>query len=527
VGILLQPKIRKQYSDTSILLTGNYNAKDIDSLTTKYPGAELFNLVPAKVYRGSKAISSVHNIPTEKIKIVVGDGLNSSALDVFGEQSLSYISNPEPTGITNLIFPKIAQAQTKSTITGEFNNLKDSTKLILEGPGGKEDSVMIRKTGPGIFNLSFTPKQKGNFAYSISVNGEKEILPVSVKGEKQMDILIIQMFPTFETGYLKNLLAKNHSLVLRYQLSKNNFRYEYINHKPVKTERITPDMLNEFDLVIIDSDVLSTLSASERNNLSESTASGLGTLILFNELPKSNNVLKSVLPVSFKPYKNDTAKFLLGKDLTLAAWPIEPINNGEIIPTITNKDRILAGYVYQGFGKVGFQIFQQTYKLALEGDSTSYSILWTTILQRNARTPVENYRIHVKNEFPVFPGEPLQIEITSSSSNLPTLIHDGIEIPLTEDATIDDLWRTKVWPDKAGWHELQIKGDSTKQSYFVSESGWWKSLATSNSIRNTKALASVKQIKSEASWIYAPFGNWIFFGMFILAATTLWLIPKL
>lgn len=528
LGITLQPKVRTQKSNFTILLTENSDSKISDSLDKQYPGAKILSSGTKNIYSFSSPISSTHEIPVDEIKLVVGNGLSTAARDLFDKLTFGYLPSPPPIGILELTLPKESKAQLRSTITGVYNNNLDSAKIVLEGPGGKEDSVIISKKGFTNFNLSFTPRHHGSFAYSLWVNGKKETIPINVHSEKQMKILVVQMFPTFETGYLKKLLSTDHQLVFRYQLSKNNFRYEYINHQTIRTDRLTNEILSAFDLVLVDTDALAILPQSEKKNLDAGISSGLGVLVLFNETPKSNGNLQSILSLKFKPFSKDTAQFVLTKKLNLPAWPVEAMNDGKIIPTVKNRDRILAGYIYKGFGKIGFQLLQETYKLTLEGDSSSYKNLWTSVLQKNARTVSENFKIDIKNDFPIYPNEPVSVEVIGTSQTAPTLIHNGIEIPMIEDVVIDDLWKTKVWPDRTGWQELQIKGDSSRQSYYVTKAGEWNSLAVANSIRNTEAIASKSEtINSSSSWEYKPFAPWLFYLLFLISASALWLVPKL
>lgn len=527
LGISLRPKVRTQRSDFTILLTENFDSKIVDSLERKYPGSKILSRESGQL-NSYTHIPSANEIPTREVKLIVGNGLDVAERDIVEDRSFNFLPSPVPNGLISLRLPQASKVNSKSVISGTYNHdNSDSVKIVLEGPGGKDDSVLLSKKGWNNFTLSFTPRQSGNFIYSISVNEKKETVPIIAASEKQLKILFIQMFPTFETGYLKNFLAGDHKLVFRYQLSKNNFRYEYINHPAIRTDRLTNDILQSFDLVILDTDALKLLPPSEKKNLETSITAGLGALILFNENPKTDRTLQSILPITFKPISRDTAQFILTKKLNLPSWPVEAVSNGNIIPTLRNKDRILSGYVYKGFGKIGFQLLQETYKLTLEGDSLSYKHLWSSVLQKNARTHFENFQIRVENDFPLFANEPVTVQVIGSSFGAPILLHNGTEIAMAEDVVIDDLWKAKVWPDESGWHELQIKGDSTRHSYFVSEKGAWASLAAANSIRNTKAIASSKGIDSSTTWEYKPFAPWIFYLVFLVCAAVLWLVPKI
>lgn len=525
-GLLLQPKIKKLSNDFSVLVTENSNQAILDSLREKFPGASLLYFDGNKNSTQANVLNKAHEIPSANIKLVIGDGLSPSAADVMLGTQFSFLPSSTPEGIINLVLPKNAKVATRATLHGILNSTSDSSTLILEGPGGKEDSIRVNG-GIQVFSLSFLPKQPGKISYSISINGKKEIFPIEVERETVRKILVIQMFPTFETGYLKNVLAKTHQLVFRYQLSKNNFRYEYINHQAIRADRLTSEILRSFDLVILDSDALALLSPAERKNVDSSVRLGLGVLILPNENPRSARALNSILPIQFNPYAKDTATLRSDKAFVVSAWPVQAVNRGQIIPTIQNNNRILAGYTYSGFGKIGFNLLQETYKLMLEGDSTTYKNLWSMIIQKNSRSVQSRFQIKVKNDFPIHPDEPVTIQVIGSTETPPTLLHDSTEIPMIEDPVIDDMWTTKVWPDNTGWHEVRIKGDSSKHAYFVSKPSDWKSLRAANSIRNTKLMSTSEGLTSNASWEYRPFAPIIFYLMFLIAAAALWLVPKI
>ena len=102
----------------------------------------------------------------------------------------------------------------------------------------------------------------------LSSTGLTEKLPIEVTAEQKLQILFPQKFPTAEARHLKNyLVEKGHSLALRYQTSKNIFKYEYANHDQIRMERLRVELLSSFDLVFIDSHVLGELSEVEKDQL--------------------------------------------------------------------------------------------------------------------------------------------------------------------------------------------------------------------------------------------------------------------
>ena len=190
-----------------------------------------------------------------------------------------------PEGISSLFVSKHNIINRKNSITATVNSRYGKGWIKLNGPGGKEDSVVIENKGENDFELAFLPKHSGELLYSLSIHdGDtlyEEIVPVTVEQERTLQILFLLSYPTFEAQNLKSFLAgKNHSIVLRYRLSKNNFRYEYINHDQINIDRLTPAVLGKIDLLITDDETMSRLSSAEKAALEKSIFSGLGLLYL-------------------------------------------------------------------------------------------------------------------------------------------------------------------------------------------------------------------------------------------------------
>jgi hypothetical protein len=528
-GFLLRPRYETTTSQQIILLTPEYDKSKADSLLNIYPSLKVFHSKDAEPYHNSVAVDSYHDVSPqlEDIIFILGLGLPPEALDLFPSCNYQFIPAPYPNGVIRLsLTEKIIRNRT-ATIEGVLNNRSENSKFILTGPGGKEDSVSFLKSGLQPFSLSFRPKKAGRFLYMLqSADTIVGKLPVSVQEEQQLNILFIQHYPTFETRYMKDFLARDHSLLVRYKLSKNKFRYESINRKERTINRLTKESLSEFDLLIIDTDALRDLQVSERNNLRSAIEEGLGLLPFFNAQPGSTQ--DDMVPFTFRTYGADTAHVSLhgSRQFVLPAWPLRPVSESGMTPVLKNKNRILSGYRHQGFGKIGFQLLQETYRLMLQGDSIAYSSLWSNILEKISRSDTKELTIwQQRPTFPLYPDAPVEIEFISSEIKPRVLVND-IEIPLAENILIDDVWMAKFWTDREGWNRIAVAGDTISDLY-TSNKNEWRSLAMANALESTRDAAAHGLREKKLSEIFMPVPGWIFYLLFLIAAGFLWLAPKL
>lgn len=527
-GFLIRPLYKVTSSEQIILLTPDYNKSQVDSLLSLYPTLSVFHSPGANSFRNSIAVKSYHDLTDKQdnIAFIMGQGLPPEALDLFEFRNYQFISAPYPEGIIRLSLPDNILPNRKSTIEGIYNNRSKYLKIFLEGPGGKEDSVSFSSNGFQYFKLSFLPKEPGKFLYTIHLEDSiKEKVPVRVKKQKSLNILFIQHYPTFETRYLKEFLGNHHRLLFRYQISKNRYRYEFVNRKSEVLNQLSKESLSDFDLLIIDSDALQSLGTSETKNLQSAIEEGLGMLTVFNSSPSG---LKNILPFKFKRFAVDTAHINPGgsKKNILPAWPFSVQPEASIVSTVKNKNRVLSGYTYNGFGKIGFQLLQETYRLILQGDSIGYHSLWSGLLEQISRSEKAEFAIHPKIKFPFFTDSPIPIEIISSEKE-PELLVNNIRIPLKENRLIDNLWSGKFWTDKPGWNKLTVGEDSTAMDLYISYKKEWRSLAIANNMDETRREDLSHMQEKELKNVLLPVPQWIFYCFFLLGAGFLWLAPKL
>ena len=330
---------------------------------------------------------------------------------------------------------------------------------------------------------------------------------------------------------LKNyLVEKGHALVLRYQTSRNISKYEYANHDQIRVERLTPELLASFDLVLMDSNVLNELSENEKNQLHQSVHAGLGMVILLNDLPGKGKNLNHFLPFGSQRTPHDTVhiRFSASKLYTLPALPVEIASDPSIQPITQQGRRTLSGYWYSGFGKIAFQMLQETYRIRLEGNDDDYATVWSTLIGQTARTKEHMFTIALDSPFPYYPNEPISIEVISSGDE-PSVYSRNSLLPLSEDVMVDDLWRGKTWADQAGWHQFLVKEDSTTLNYLVSANGEWNTLRTTNQIKLNELAQKSTGSSPERAKHYesTEIPDLVFFLTFLISSAFLWLAPKI
>ncbi|NOT73942.1 MAG: hypothetical protein HOP08_03370 [Cyclobacteriaceae bacterium] len=517
LGITLRPALKEEGTGSqSILLTKGYQSSTLDSLRKVYPSIET-------IQQGSPDIFN------KDIRFILGNGLSSDSLEMLDSKSFQFIPGKPSTGIIQWIMPEAIHANRKNTIRGTVNTEQD-IRIKITGPAGAEDSVLL-KGGRKNFTLDIRPKQAGLFVYQLTTqtNNTKtsDPLPLEVLPDEKLNILVLLKFPSAEIRYLKNYLsAKGHSLSIRYQTSKTNFKYEYANTMPGKISRVTPEIAAATDLVFIDSSVLSELSDLEKSVLKKAIQSGLGMIIL--DLPEKGNSLKQFLSVESKVIATDTVHLQLDdRNYTLPAQPLTVANDASINAITNHHERMMSGYQYMGAGKVGFQLLKETYRMTLEGNEDDYASLWAPLIEQTSRIKNQMFRMRMKNSFPYYENESLQFEIITSGTR-PIVYADGISIPLAEDVLLDDVWSGRLWAGKKGWHQLFIKEDSTRFNYYVSGKGEWNSLRVNDQITKNKFATSTATLTASAkTYQYREISMLWFYLIFLMASGFLWLAPKL
>jgi hypothetical protein len=525
--LVLRPSIKRESNSITIILTPGYVKAEADSLKRKFRDAKVMSQEEAGQFSSSSAFSSYHELNNlnSSRNYVLGNGIPSYALEAIDAANLIFLPGIIDEGLTDLSLPNSIIQNDQTSI--HFSITDSIDKVVLEGPGGRIDSVQSPKQEKS-HTLRFIPKEHGNFVYVLKGYNSndavfEEKVPVVVQPERAMKILFVQDFPTFEVQYLKRFLAPRHNLVLRYRLSQNSFRYETVNQSESPIGKLDKTSFEKFDLVIIDSESLSKLSSNEKIDLATSISNGLGMFIMLKEADINNRALKQYLP-QIKKTTTDTVHIRSQKrKIVLSKLPQQVQSDPSMTATQINGKNILSGYRSKGFGKIGFTLLQETYQLFLEGDSSSYSAIWTSLLEGTARKFSPPYEIQLKSPPPYRKDEPLDFDVRGIN---PRVIYNNNIIPLRENLHIDNLWHGRLWPDVTGWNTVLVEQDSSKFAFYVADGSEMKTVTAVQTIRANKTFASqtmnLPPVKS-----YQPVSMVPFYLLFLLSAGFLWLAPKI
>jgi hypothetical protein len=527
--ILLRPEIRQQKLDGILLLTNKYDPNTADSILNAEEGMTAWQIADGPRIRNATVRRTFSDIAGKenRIRFVLGEGLPDYATDDWRQIGYRYFPSPLPYGIVDVNVPGRISANREHQLTLEFHSQTGSEWVVLRNPGGTEDSARLNHPGLQRITLTFTPRQPGEQTYSITVNDSTgnitdEPLPITVQQEEPLRILALASYPTFELQYLKRFLTShNHNMVLRYQLSKGVFRYEYNNHKRVAADRLSRELLDQFDVLIADKTTIESLGRAAEGQVQEAIRAGMGLIVL----GYPNEQISALFPFQGESVQRDTAVVQTSyKSLTLMTQPFRIVRTERIKPVVQNKTGLLAGISSVGRGKIGFQLLVDTYRLRLSGDSSTYSSIWTALIEKVARPLVERATIEVLSPFPTYENEPIDLQLISQQQR-PNLVADSIEIPLREDAAIEDLWHGRVWLAEPGWHTLAVNGIA--HPYFVAASGKWEALAAAKRIRFNTLCSQKSTLPTISAFEWREIPMIYPFLLFLAATGFLWLAPKL
>ena len=528
-GLLLRPSfVKKESSSPTIVLTKGYDRKKVDSLLSHYRSADVILMKDADAYRSAIRMNSNHKLISKAISVdfVLGEGLPDHVLDEFPNRSLQFLPGNGNPGITKLHIPDVILPNRDYELTGRYSD-SPGVDLVFSGPEGKIDSIHLDE-GDHEFRLGFRTIAPGSITYTLKETRSEQTLrhtiPVTVQNTRRLRVLILEQHPTFESLYLKNVLARDHQVTIRHQLSKGIFRYEHINAPERRFDRLNSQNLDAIDVLMIDDQTLTKLSETERNQVDLAIRGGLGCLIMYRARDSFQKA-GSFLSLKFTSSGVDTIMLPLDKKNTLVipVASLRPIPDRRIIPLLKHNTGP-AGYVEDHFGKRGYTLLTETYPLMLRGDSIAYGRIWTSLVEGIARVHNANTQVTFDSSKPHRVDEPLPLMIRSNET--PRISYNSAMLPVHEDELIDNVWTTTLWPDTTGWQEVVLINDSTRYPFYVHPENELSGLQA-----NSKHLATMRRhgSASDKSAITRrkEFDPLWYYVMFLCGAAWLWVWPKI
>jgi len=518
--LYLRPALLSEVSGKALLLTDGYSISQLDSIKNKEKSIQTIVYTPGLDF--SKSLDSVTEV------IVLGNGLPSFDFWQLKDMSTTYIMGATPTGVVKLKYENQLRIGNKLLLNGLYNRPISGNRLVLETASGEGlDSIVLKGDKEQSFSLKSNLKAKGKFVFQLSEKDSTGIVkhsdpvPVEVLGKAQLRIFISNRFPSFETKYLKNFLAEEgHELVVRSQITKGRYKFEYFNTARSPVYGFRKNNLKNFDLLILDTDTYLSLSKSDKDVLLKLIKdTGLGIFVQPNEsLFRSTNAI-----VNFRVERDARQKNIKIENGIVETYPYRFQNMNLSGIALQNHSYALV----VGKGKLTTTFLSNTYQLVLDGKTDAYSNIWATIITATAKAQEASGIFEVVKPFS-FIHQPKLFTLRTDISKPTVTVNNEYNIPLIKNTVLEDRWAGKTYPNRKGWNSLQLISDTNVvNNYYVMDTIYWKSLIGMNTIReNSRFFGSTKRAQVEKR-LPVELSLWWFLAIFVCCMGYLWLFPKL
>jgi hypothetical protein len=410
----------------------------------------------------------------------------------------------------------------------------------LTGPGGTEGEV--ETAAPGAFTLQARPKREGLWLYhlSVEVGGTRveETLDLEVVPRDPPRVLWLEGAPGFESRRVKRWLTDlGGALVLRSRVSRGRYRHESANHEAIAVERLAPELLRGFDVLVVDPSGWEDLTPAERTWARQAVAAGLGALLLpgvEGETP-DDPLWRSFAAVPIDDL-DDIEVRLSGPGLA----PLEPLviaaRHLEAAPSsrpllFDASGRWLAAVAGFGEGRVARSLVGGTHRWALRGATASHHLYWRRLLEAVARVEPRAAAWSLPPG-PVLRDLPLTVKwIGEAPAPAWLQAPSGVSEPLApeQDPLEPSLWQATLWPRETGWHRIE-SADGTAAFHVLPAAAWtsWQQRQASDATRHRAAFGPPIDRQAGAAPGAAvaaasrPWPRWPLFLLLLAAWAALW-----
>ena len=526
LGLALKPALRQELvQGKALLLTPGYENGVADSLKRIYPRIQTLEYRPGKALDMDASLTSL---------LVVGHGLASYDLWQLEGREAVFLPASPPDGISRLRSTREVELGMSLVIDGAYRNAVRGHRLLLRDPGGNpRDSAVMPAVSHWSFRLATAPKASGNLTYYLEEQDSSgqlirtDPIPVVVQSPQPMRVLILNTFPTFETRYLKNLLGdKGNEVVVRSQLTRGAYKFEYINSDPKPVYRLTEEGLGEFDLLIADAPSYRSLEPSSRGALRKSVEErGLGLLIQADDRFLSR---PSDQPYFyFRPDGRTDWESGSRDKMVLEKYPYAFSMEFPVEPVLLPNGKQVGATRPVGRGRVVTTLLKDTYQWVLHGKEGAYRELWAALLRQAAGRHEDPIKWESRTGLPRRDA-PFEFKLRGSLSNQELVNEQGLRLPLLQDLLIPTLWKGQDYPEHTGWNRLRFTSDSLPEfPYYVYGERDWETLETEGTRKaNTLFFEGASTSQTTAKGL-VPVSPWWFFALFLAAMGWLWLEPRL
>jgi len=609
VGLVSDIKVKDDNEFTQILLTYGTSQQQVDSLLIKSKN-RIFALSSFSLWQNSLDLSRIednliiidsvseilgYQLSFKKLT-VYGDGLLAQQWDMFENISTDKLANRKiaiefypsvlRTGPINLQWPKQLILGQPFQIQGQFKVApKDKNRIYTITLSDLYDEPVdeFRVKNDEFFNLSALIKSEGLFVYSLKVFDDNQQLlsaePVAftVSSSEQIKLAIKQSSASFESKYLKSLLAEQGEEVLVItQISKDKHIQQTVNATnksshivkentsqnnislnsipPHNTKVLSSSWLKHFNLLYMDGRAFLKLGQKELEQLDMSIAQGLGLIIIVDDeiIAKSKEMLSnSLLNKIFKsdmlliPLRNDKATdtvvtWLNSQKKHTVSYKKAKLTTTHSSSTLIKGSEQQALWVKHpyGLGAIAFSLIDSSYQWALSGEMTHYSQYWQTIIEQVGRQQAISTWQKPSESNITFQGQTQDVCAQLNLNDIDKIAAEKVK--LLASVVIESEYCGVYWANDSGWqtfyligleNKLNKKLDSTsiksnpflkQQSIFFYDQDDW--LTWQQKMKHIASfLAAESGQKKQLKMEYVQYNKKSIWWLFFISLSLLWL----
>ncbi|WP_158825139.1 hypothetical protein [Mucilaginibacter lacusdianchii] len=530
--------------NNAVLLTEGYTK---DSISNNYKFIFTTDKAIKEAYPKAVLLSGLEEVAQHRSAIknlyILGYGLSTDELKTLSHVATTYTAPKIPAGIQTIDWQGKLKAGEQLQVQGRFNNTASkSVKLVLKGLNTGLDSVNIAANQTADFELATHTKSTGRQTFNlIGISGSdtitNETLPFIIEPAKPVKVLMLSAAPNFETNFLKNWLSSNgYAVAARAVISKDKISQDFVNMNKLPLDRLTSNLLAQFDAVIGDLSALKTLGGPESAALKQQvTLNGLGVIVRADSADKNASWLQQDFAITTVAAKGQltTALRLQNQQAKTAVLNVDPsyINSRSNTQNLVydTQNHILASSAMAGAGRIAFTTLNHTYTWMLAGNGKDYSALWSLLIGKAVRkaAPMANWQI--ASATPSV-SESVKLEYQGTALTSSITIDQSVLAP-QQNRFVPYSWSVTYWPNQIGWQQVRTGGNTSALWYTYAKSNWnslkiLKKIAdTKNYIENQPKINSVtKQIQQTAK-VEVP--KFYFYLILLIACSFLWIERKL
>lgn len=419
---------------------------------------------------------------------LLGNGLPTHALGHLDRFNMVNHLNVPPSAFGEVYWNRQFRQGDTLFVEGTYYLEAEAKKQIqLKGAGRLIGQKSLKK-GKNAFQFKTNIKESGRYAFDLELVEkqkviQKESIPFTVYPLPKRNVLILLSQPSFESKFLKKWLAENdYGVAIRAQISKEKYRDEWINVERYPLSYVSKELLERFDVVMLDHQILLQLSEPEQGHLKtavQNNALAVWSWLDEDLLDKDQKQAffhpftypeRSIEPKSKQQlyWKNQLSR----PSLPISARSIKAgFNTEEMVKTASFHTQI--AWKRAGLGKIANSLLGKTYLWQLQGESTAYAALWKYCLNELRSIYEEPNNWQIKENLPIA-GQSLHFQYFSPQKKLqidgisPKQVWENIPLAYT---TSSGIYSGSIRLYEGGWH--QLKAGNIRYDYYVYAADSW------------------------------------------------------